>query len=144
MSEGAKFGSWSLGTIPPGWEILPEGLRRSGENVFPSNVVLMEEALPAGMTLKGYVENQIQAMQHVLSDPEIKGPEPVPLFESDQSQTVRALYQSSDGQPVVQAQIYTSAGDQVGIVTFTTVQQDQSQVEKDFKSIAKALRFQPQ
>ena len=141
MAEVIKFGSWSLDTVPGGWEPLPEGLRRAGQNVFPSNVVLMEEPLPAGMTLQRYVENQIQVMQHVLPDPKVKGPESVALFASDQCQTLRVSYQSSDGQPVVQAQIYTTSGQHVGIVTFTTVQPQQAEVEKDFKSIAKGLRF---
>jgi|SRR5262249_41717635 len=142
MAPVAQIGSWQLGAVPADWELLPEGLRRTGENVFPSNVVVSEEPLPEGMTLKRYVENQVEVMQQVLTEPKIQGPETTMIFGSEPSYTLRVSYESSERHRVVQAQIYTAIEDQVGIVTFTTLQQQQAEVEKDFKAIAKALRFE--
>lgn len=144
MSTPVRIGNWSVSEIPRGWELVSDGLRRSLENVFPSNVVFTEEPLAVGMTVHAYIENQIQVMRQLLRDPQIKGPEATPGFNSEQSQTLWIAHQSSEGHPMVQTQTYAVVEEQVGIVTFTTVEQERADVENDFKTIAKGLRFQGQ
>jgi hypothetical protein len=142
MAYAAKIGSWSVAAVPVGWEIVPDiGLRRAGEDVFPSNVVLMEEELKEGVTLQSYIENQVQIMQRLLSEPKIEGPSLVSVPGSGEARSLRVSYKSAEGRSVVQTQIYAGTQDLVGIVTFTTVEADLSQVGDAFKAVAKGLRF---
>lgn len=121
--------------------MLPDGLRRSLENVFPSNVVFTEELLPASMTIQAYIENQILVMRQLLDDPQIKGPEAASGFDSEQSETLWIAYQSSEGHRIVQTQTYAVVQERVGIVTFTTIEPERADVENDFEKIANGLRF---
>jgi hypothetical protein len=144
MEQPLKVGSWSVRTIPPGWEVVPGyGLRSASENTFPSTVVLTEEKLPEGMTLPGYVANSIEIMRRLLPEPKIKGPDPFSFPEAEEAQQLAVAYKSKDDRSVVQRQIYAGAAGVVGIVTFTTVEEEMSNVSGAFRAIGSGLRFGP-
>jgi len=142
MVAPLKIGSWLVGAIPAEWEILPDhGVRRAGQRVFPSTVVVTEEKLPEGMDLQKYIANQIVVMQHVLPEPNIQGPDRFTFPEVDEAQRLAVKYKSKDGRSVVQMQIYTGSAGLVGIVTFTTVEEELSGVSGAFRTIGSGLRF---
>jgi hypothetical protein len=131
-----------MAAVPNEWEVVPNcGVRRTGENVFPSTVVVTEEELPEGMTLERYVANSIEIIRRLLPEPNIKGPDAFAFPEVEQAQRLEVAYKSSDERSVVQRQIYTLAAGQVGIVTFTTVVEDASNVSGAFRMIGGGLRF---
>lgn len=137
-----QIGGWSVGAIPAEWEVVPNyGLRRTGEQAFPSTVVLTEEKLPEGMNLPGYIKNQIEIIKRLLPDPEINGPDRFSFPEVDEAQKLAVAYKSQDGRSVVQTQIYAGAAGTVGIVTFTTIEPEVSKVAGAFRAIGSALRF---
>ncbi len=142
MDQSLKIGSWSVHTIPLEWEVVPNyGLRSASENTFPSTVVLTEENLPDGMTLQGYVANSVEIIRRLLPEPKIKGPDPFNFPEVDEAQQLAVAYQSKDDRSVVQRQIYTLVANLVGIVTFTTVAEESSNVSGAFRMIGGGLRF---
>jgi hypothetical protein len=131
-----------MAAVPNEWEVVPNcGVRRTGENVFPSTVVVTEEVLPEGMTLERYVTNSIEIMRRLLPEPNIKGPDAFAFPEVEQAQRLEVAYKSNDERSVVQRQIYTLAAGQVGIVTFTTVAEEASNVSGAFRMIGGGLRF---
>ena len=145
MEQPLKIGSWSLRTIPEGWEVVPNyGLRSAAENTFPSTVVLTEERLQEGMTLQGYVANSIEIMRRLLPEPIIKGPDSFTFPEVEAAQSLEIAYRSKDERSVVQRQIYTLSAGIVGIVTFTTVAEESSKVSGAFRTIGGGLRFAKQ
>jgi hypothetical protein len=142
MPPAIQIGSWSIAAVPAEWEVVPDcGLRRTGANVFPSTVIVTEEVLPGGMTLERYVTNSIEIMRRLLPEPSIKGPDGFSFPDVDQAQRLEIAYQSKDERSVVQRQIYALAAGQVGIVTFTTVAEDVSNVSGAFRTIGGSLRF---
>jgi len=138
-----QIGSWQIESVPEGWEILPgQGLRRALPNVFPSTVVMLEEPLPPGLSLDGYVANQVQVIRALLPQSQIKGPSPTALPQIESAQKLGVFYQSRDGRAVVQTQLYTtSSSGQVGIVTFTTLEEEFAQVGSAFQAIGNGLKF---
>jgi len=131
-----------MAAVPNEWEVVPNcGVRRTGENVFPSTVVVTEEVLPEGMTLQRYVTNSIGIMRRLLTEPNIKGPDAFAFPDVEQAQRLDVAYKSNDERSVVQRQIYTLAAGQVGIVTFTTVAEEASSVLGAFRMIGGGLRF---
>jgi hypothetical protein len=142
MEQPLKIGSWSVRTIPAGWDVVPNyGLRSAAENTFPSTVVLTEEKLPEGMTLPGYVANSIEIIRRLLPEPKIKGPDPFSFPEAEEAQQLAVAYESKDDRSVVQRQIYAGAAGVVGIVTFTTIEEEMSNVSGAFRAIGSGLRF---
>lgn len=143
MASPLQIGSWQIGTIPEGWEILPgHGLRRAAPNVFPSTVVMVEEPLPEGLTLETYVANQVQVIRALLPHSNIKGPSPTALPQIESAQKLGVFYQSQDGRAVVQTQLYTASSGQVGVVTFTTLEDEFAQIGGAFQAIGSGLKFQ--
>ncbi len=131
-----------MAAVPNEWEVVPNcGVRRSGENVFPSTVVVTEEVLPEGMTFERYVTNSIEIMRRLLPEPNIQGPDGFTFPEVEAAQSLEIAYKSMDERSVVQRQIYTLAAGQVGIVTFTTVAEESSNVSGAFRMIGGGLRF---
>jgi hypothetical protein len=131
-----------MAAVPNEWEVVPNfGLRRTGENVFPSTVVVTEEVLPDGVTLALYVANSVEIMRRLLPEPNIKGPDGFAFPEVEQAQRLEIAYKSMDERAVVQRQIYTLSAGQVGVVTFTTVAEDASNVSGAFRMIGGGLRF---
>ncbi len=142
MEQPLKIGSWSVRTIPAGWEVVPNyGLRSAAENAFPSTVVLTEENLPEGMTLQGYVANSVEIIRRLLPEPQIKGPDPFTFPKAEAAQQLAVAYKSKDDRSVVQRQIYAGVAGLVGIVTFTTVEEEMSNVSGAFRAIGSGLRF---
>jgi hypothetical protein len=144
MSQSMQIGSWSLLAIPPGWEVLHGyGIRRIGQNVFPSVLMMVEEKLPEGSTLPGYVANQIEAIKGLLREPKFKGPVPVAMPEASEAQRLGVSYNLDDGRAVVQIQIYATAADIVGNATFTTLEEELPTISNTLQALIKNLRFQP-
>ena len=142
MEQPLKIGSWSVRTIPAGWEVVPNyGLRSVAENTFPSTVVVTEEKLPEEMTLQAYVANSVEIIRRLLPEPKIKGPDRFSFPEVEEAQQLAVAYRSKDDRAVVQRQIYAGAAGVVGIVTFTTVEEEMANVSGAFRAIGSGLRF---
>ncbi len=144
MSAALVVGSWSLESIPPGWEIMPGyGLRRAEPGAFPSVLLMVQEPLPNGLTLAAYVEKQLVAADVLLKHPTVRGPAPVTMPYSTEALRVGFSYRSANGRAVVQMQIYATDGIEVGNVTFTTLEEDLPALGATFAEMIGGLRFQP-
>jgi pSer/pThr/pTyr-binding forkhead associated (FHA) protein len=140
-----NIGSWSFGAVPSGWETIEQhGIRRVGQNVFPSNAVVSEEPLPAGKTLQEYVDLQTQILQSLV--PELKAEAPIPanVAGAEEALDVQIRHTTEDGRLVLQRQLYAKAKQFVGVLTLTTLQSELPAVQSAFESILSHAIFSPQ
>ena len=140
LSSAVQFGSWSLGALPAGWELVGgHGIRNANEGAFPSTVILGEDALRAGTTLDEYVKAQQVVISAYLPEArhteirqeksadadeavwlEIELPGPV-APATPATPATAATPATPAGDAGVMRQLYARFGAQVGIVTFTTL-----------------------
>jgi hypothetical protein len=102
---------------------------------------MAEEKMPEGTTLPRYVANQIEGIKGLLREPRIKGPVPATMPDATEAQRLGVSYNLEDGRSVVQIQIYATAADMVGNVTFTTLEEELPSVSATLQDIVRNLRF---
>jgi pSer/pThr/pTyr-binding forkhead associated (FHA) protein len=140
-----SVGSWSFSAIPSGWETLEQhGIRRTGKDIFPSNAVVSEEPLPAGKTLREYIDSQIQILQSLIPEMKAESPTPATVSGAEEALDMLIRHASEDGQQILQRQLYVRANQLVGVLTFTTTEKDFATVQPAFESILSAAIFKPQ
>ena len=151
LSSAVQFGSWSLGALPAGWELVGgHGIRNANEGAFPSTVILGEDALRAGTTLDEYIKAQQVVISAYL--PEARHTEIRQEKSADADEAVwleielpgsapQAPPATPAGGAGVMRQLYARFGAQVGIVTFTTLASEWNRMEPIFESIRADLTF---
>lgn len=137
-----QIGGWSLAIIPPGWELLEQqGLRRAGKDIFPSNAVVTEEQLPQDKTLRQYMDSQVFLMHQVIPQVKVEGAVPATIRGAAEAFALEVRFPSDDGRPVAQRQVYARAGRSVGILTFTTLEEELPMIRPVFDSILGGVTF---
>jgi len=146
QAGAARIGRWVIPAIPFGWKWVEGfGIQRSGENLVPSNVYLVEDELLAGDQLVLYIQAQIVVMKRTFKEPVIAGPAPS-LFPGAQDCALLLLkHQPMNQMSVIQVQHYMRNDNWIGIVTLTTLETELLKVRPDFEQFLKLLRIaQPQ
>ena len=135
-------GGWSFAIVPDGWEIIEgHGIRRGGEGVFPSNVVVVEDQLRDDMTLQQFIEGQLALLRKHLTELETDTYQPTTITGADEAIQVALRHRSQNGKSVFQRQVYARRGQVVGIVTFTTVVEELPQIKPVFDKIMSGFAF---
>jgi hypothetical protein len=138
------IGSWSLPLIPPGWEFIPQvGARFTESQLFPSNVTAVEEPMAEEQDLASYAKNQVLLIQRFFPEAQVVGPQPAAFPESEEAQELMVSFNADDGRRVIQAQFYVRVGNMVGVLTFTTIQEEIANMKTAFEQIRKSARFRP-
>jgi hypothetical protein len=118
------------------------GLRRTGQGVFPSVLLMAEEPLPPDTTLDKYVQNQLECARILLKQLKIKGPTPAAMPGATGSQRLGISYLAEDGRSIAAIQIYATNGPIIGNVTFTTLESELPQVSAALLEMLRSLSFQ--
>ncbi|HEV2521908.1 MAG TPA: FHA domain-containing protein [Candidatus Acidoferrales bacterium] len=139
-----KIGSWTFSTLPDQWAAQGEyGIQRDAANVFPSSAVATEEPLGNGISLQEYVEAQLAMLRQYLREPQIDAALPPKILGAEETVAVDVHYKTKDGQAVFYRRVYARVGKIVGVLTFTTVQNELSHVAPAFDAIASGAGFAP-
>jgi hypothetical protein len=137
-----QIGGWSLGSVPSGWELLEQlGLRRAGKDIFPSNAVVTEEPLPQDKTLQQYIDSQVFLMHQVIPEVKLAAGVRATIRGAAEAFALEIRFPSDDGRPVAQRQVYARAGRSVGILTFTTLEEELPMIRPVFDSILGGVTF---
>jgi hypothetical protein len=143
--SGLAVGSWSFQFVPDDWEAVQgAGMRCSAKAAFPSNAIASQDQLQEDATLVQYVDSQKSLMRQFLPQVQFETAGPASVAGAEEATTLIIRYESDDGRPVVQRQVYARNGKSVGVLTFTTLETDLSQVQPVFDSILSRSAFQPQ
>jgi len=141
-SPGLHIGGWSLSVVPSGWELVEQqGIRRAGKDIFPSNVVVTEEQLPQDKTLQQYVDSQVFLMHQVIPQAKLQAAGPATIRGAGEAFALEIRFPSDDGRLVVQRQVYARAGRSVGILTFTTLEEELLTIRHVLDSILSGVTF---
>jgi pSer/pThr/pTyr-binding forkhead associated (FHA) protein len=141
-NRGLQIGGWSLRSVPSGWELLEQqGIRRAGKDVFPSNAVVTEEELPQDKTLQQYIDSQLFLMDQVIPQVKHGAPAQATISGAAEAFALEVRFRSDDGRPVVQRQVYARAGRLVGILTFTTLEEELPMMQPVFDFILRGFAF---
>lgn len=138
------IGGWTFSTLPEQWAPQGEyGIQRDAANAFPSSAVATEEPLGNGISLQQYVEAQLAMLRQYLREPQIDAAMPPKILGAEETVAVEVHYKTKDGQAVFYRRVYARVGKIVGVLTFTTVQNELPQVAPAFDAIASGAGFAP-
>jgi hypothetical protein len=115
-----RVGGWGFNIIPAGWTMLEGvGLRQDAGGEFRGSATGLEESLPEGKTLRGYVDVQMEVAKSRLTSAEFQGPAEARMVGSEEALMLTVASETKEGGRVTQRQIYARSGDVVGILTLS-------------------------
>jgi hypothetical protein len=136
------IGGWTFAVVPEKWTTQGEyGIQRDASDAFPSNAVATEEPLGNGISLKEYVEAQLAMLRQYLREPQIDAALPPKIQGAEETVVVEVLYKTKDGQAVFYRRVYARVGRTVGVLTFTTLQTELTEVRPAFEAITSGAGF---
>jgi hypothetical protein len=137
------IGSWSIPVIPEGWEAVEQnGIRRVGQESYCTNAAFVEEPLAPGKDLAGYISDQLNSLRGLVSDVQVSGPRQSQFPECDEAQQMVLRY-TLDGCRIIQGQVYVLRNETVGVLTYTTVEEEIDAFRSVFNIISGSARFCP-
>ena len=138
------IGGWTFSTLPAQWAAQGEyGIQLDAPDAFPSSAVATEEPLGNGISLQEYVEAQLAMLRQYLREPQIDAALPPNIHGSEETIAVEILYKTKDGQAVFYRRVYARVGRTAGVLTFTTLQTELTQVRPAFEAIVSGAGFAP-
>jgi pSer/pThr/pTyr-binding forkhead associated (FHA) protein len=138
-------GSWSFQSVPDGWEIVEgAGMRCSGKDIFPSNVIASEDQLPDETTLAQYIDSQMNLLRLFLTDPEFEIAGQAIVAGAEESTILVIRHKTDNGMRAIQRQVYARSGKLAGILTFTTLESEFPRVQSAFDLILSKAILQPE
>ena len=146
-SQPAAFsiGSWSLCTLPEGWEVQQGfGLQRSAKKEsFPSSLVFLEEQLSPRISFASYIESQISMFRQYLRDPKIE-PTPSPDIDGTEEKVAFDVrHKTGDNVEIFYRRVYARHRFTVGVLTLTTLDKDSAKILESLDSFWAGLAFRP-
>ena len=138
-------GGWTFSNIPESWSAQGDyGIQREVSEGFPSSVVVTEEPLGNGHSLQQYVEAQLGMLRQYLRDPQIDAALPPKISGAEETIAVDVRYKTKDGQAIFYRRIYSRCGRSVGVLTFTTLENELAQVRPALEAIVAGAGYAPQ
>jgi pSer/pThr/pTyr-binding forkhead associated (FHA) protein len=138
------IGSWTFSTLPEQWTSQGEySIQSDASDAFPSTAVATEELLGNGISLQEYVEAQLAMLRQYLREPQINAVVPPKIRGAEEAVAVEIHYKTKDGHAVFYRRVYARVGRTVGVLTFTSVQTELTQVRPAFDLIASGAGFAP-
>jgi pSer/pThr/pTyr-binding forkhead associated (FHA) protein len=138
------IGGWTFAAVPEKWVAQGDfGLQRDVPDSFPSSVVVTEEQIGDGLPLHQYVEAQLAMLRQYLREPQIDAALPPKIYGADETVAVEVRYKTKDGRGVFYRRIYSRLGRTVGVLTFTTLENELAQVRPALDAIISGAGFRP-
>ena len=138
------IGGWTFAAMPEKWIAQGDfGFQRDVPDSFPSSVAVTEEKIGDSVTLHQYVEAQLAMLRQYLREPQIDAAIPPKIAGADESVAVEVRYKTRDGQGVFYRRIYSRLGRNVGVLTFTTLENELAQVRPALDAIISGAGFRP-
>jgi hypothetical protein len=103
--------------------------------------VVTEEQLPQDRTLQQYIDSQVFLMDQVIPEVKHGAPAQASISGAAEAFALEIRFPSDDGRPVAQRQVYARAGRSVGILTFTTLEEELPMIQPVFDSILAGVAF---
>jgi pSer/pThr/pTyr-binding forkhead associated (FHA) protein len=142
--SGVRIGSWVFGRVPHGWEVQEGfGITYAAKDAFPSSIVATEEPLFGTTTLQQYVEAQVNMMRQYLREPLIEPALPPKIVGCDESVALEVRYATKEKQNVFYRRIYARAGENVAVLTLTTLENELGKFQPIFAEILNAASLEP-
>jgi pSer/pThr/pTyr-binding forkhead associated (FHA) protein len=136
------IGGWTFAVVPEKWTAQGEyGIQLDASDAFPSSAVATEEPLSNGISLQEYVEAQLTMLRQYLREPQIDAALPPKIHGAEETVVVEVLYKTNDGQAVFYRRVYARVGRTVGVLSFTTLQKELTQVRPAFEAITSGAGF---
>lgn len=133
-----RIGGWGFNIVPEGWTALENvGLIDRRNDAFHASATAVEESLPEGTSLAGYVRTQMDAATSRLATVEFQGPATAQMEGSEEALLLTLTSETQDGARVTQRQIYARSSDVVGILTMSGL----AAVNQDFIDIVRGANF---
>jgi predicted component of type VI protein secretion system len=137
-------GGWTFAAVPEKWIAQADfGLQRDVPDSFPSSIVVTEEQIGEGLSLHQYVDAQLGMLRQYLREPQIDAALPPKIYGADETVAVEVRYKTKDGQGVFYRRIYSRLGRTVGVLTFTTLENELAQVRPALDAIISGAGFRP-
>lgn len=145
----AAIGQWFFAAIPDGWTVVEGfGLRRRERNMFPSEVMVSEAALPADQPpaqgFERYIESQLELLKFLVAQPQIQPgspDDPSGIRGAEDAKAFLIRYKMDDGRRFLQRQVYIRSGFYAGALAMTTVENEAPAVQPFFDQILRGLAF---
>jgi hypothetical protein len=132
-----RVGGWAFNIIPDSWKPM-EGVGLIQDDAdFRASAAGLEESLPEGKTLHGYVELQMEIAKSGLANAEFQGPAEASMQGSEEALLLTVTSDAGEGQRIAQRQIYARSGGVVGILTMTGL----AAKNQDFIEIVRGASF---
>ncbi len=142
----ARFGRWTLTSIPSGWQLQPGfGLRKAVPGNAAPNICLREDVLLAGRSLAPYVTTQQTLLRRALPAHSAAGPSAVPFSGVDEALLLLLKHPSEGDVPLIlQAQTYVRSGLWIGIVTLTSTEAEMPAAKSEYRALLSTLKLASQ
>ena len=138
------IGGWTFSMLPEQWNAQGEyGIQRDTPETFPSSAIATEEPLGNGISLQEYIEAQLAMLRQYLREPRIDAALSPKIRGVEETVAVEVFYTTKDGQSVFYRRVYARVGRTVGVLTFTTLQNELAEVRPAFDVIASGAEFAP-
>lgn len=138
------IGGWTFAAMPEKWIARGDfGIQRDVPDSFPSSVVATEEQIGDGITLHEYVEAQLAMLRQYLREPQIDATLPPKIDGAEETVAVEIRYKTKDGQGVFYRRVYSRRARSVGVLTFTTLENELAQVRPALDAIISGAGFRP-
>jgi len=140
-----RLGSWRLGKIPDGWEVVEGvGVCLAQKAPFRASMIAVEEPLPEGTDLAGYVEVQRNLIRTQLKNAQMSDCRPVPLQGVEQAVLMDVYTPAPEGGRICQRQLYTLSKGVVGVFTITLADHQMEQLREAQSIVMSNLSFMPE
>jgi len=141
---GVRIGSWTFAKVPPGWELQEGyGMTVVTKDAFPSSVVATEEPLFGITSLQQYVETQVNMLRQYLREPLIEPALPPKIKGCDEAVALEVRYATKEKQNVFYRRIYARAGENIAVLTLTTLENDLAKFQPIFADILNSAALDP-
>jgi len=139
------LGGWTFSNIPERWSACGDyGIQREVSEGFASSVVVTEEALGNGLSLQQYVEAQLAMLRQYLRDPQFDAVLPPRIRGAEETVAVDVRYKTKDGQAIFYRRIYSRSGRSIGVLTFTTLENELADTRPALEAIISGAGYAPQ
>jgi hypothetical protein len=137
-----RIGGWGIQNIPEGWEVVVgSGLRHTMGEPFRANMSVLEEPLPAGHTLKSYVELQMQLGRTHIPGSAFKDPVEAKIQGAEQALAVGMTAPVEGKGAALQHQLYGLHSGIVGVFTATALESQNQLLREAMATLLKGLSF---
>ncbi len=116
-----RVGHWICGPVPGGWEIVPEkGMRSTGDDQFPTNLIFTESAATEGVSLEQHVETLIEMYLKAIPGTRTDGATAMEIPGGEEARQFLLEHPQLGDVAIWQRYVCVRQGDSIGMAVLTT------------------------